>query len=47
MAVTKKLEDFSRDWVFVDIGHDDEELLELPSERPEKLLKAWGQLPAS
>ena len=32
MAVTRRLDDFRRDWVFVDVGRSDEALLELPTE---------------
>ena len=42
MAVTRKMEDFRHDWVYVDVGWGDEALLELPTERPKKIAAAWS-----
>ena len=42
MAVTKRMEDFRHDWVFVDVGRADEALLELPAAKPEKIPVAWS-----
>ena len=37
MAVTRRLEDFRRDWVYVDVGRSDVALLELPTEQPKEV----------
>ena len=42
MALTKKLGDFRCYWVLVDVDRDDMVLVELPTERSEKLSKEWG-----
>ena len=42
MAVTKKVEDFRRSWVFVETSLADEALLQLPTDQPEKHAKKCG-----
>ena len=42
MVVTRRLEDFHRDWVYVDVGRSDVALLELPTEQPQKVPAAWS-----
>ena len=42
MAVTRRLEDFRHDWLYVDVGRSDVALLELPTEQPQKIPAAWS-----
>ena len=41
MAVTKKVEDFRRSWMFMETSHVDE-LLRLPVDQPKTNKKTWG-----